>query len=412
LPGIGCNSLTQGYSILSTSGKSNMPSNNNKIWIISEGRFSDIDLRRIAEDNVTGPCKEYNISDIGRYLLNPNSIEIKKKLIGGEIHYKQGVLKKIRKAFHKILPGSSKRREKNPMVSPDVIVSRYKLQIPPMKDSHLESHLNQIYDQLRPYDSVAKKLIQLDPRHIFQIVGICEDVGGNYSYLKLQGSIEEKIKYLGNFISKKVGVILNKAYIADGLFELRGYDFLSYDPAKTFKLITYNSEDDPKACVLTDQNRIDFYLNDIHFLKHMHLLEQSLKSNPSLSKVFNLCIEGQATPIKLFFNRKLEIDYSRAALPEIYQDVFKALNLELNQKNLIKPILNYLQIGISLSYILLSDCREDRMFTDISVLHDLRALEPLRKNLPHVYSAVVKRTVISEAGRFYLLDSINGYSNA
>jgi hypothetical protein len=252
----------------------------------------------------------------------------------------------------------------------------------------------------------------LDPHRIFQIVGICEDVGGNYSYLKLQGSIEEKIKYLGNFISEKVGVILNKAYIADGLFELRGYDFLSYDPAKTFKLITYNSEGDPKACVLTDQNKIDFYLDDIHLLKHMHLLEQSLKSNPSLSKAYILCTEGQATPIKLFFNRKLEIDYSKAALPEIYQDVFKALNLELNQKNLIKPILNYLQIGISLSYILLSDRLEDRMFTDISVLHDLRALEPLRKNLPHVYSAVVKRAMISEAGRFYLLDSINGYSNA
>ena len=144
----------------------------------------------------------------------------------------------------------------------------------------------------------------------------------------------------------------------------------------------------------------------------MHLLEQSLNSNPSLSHAFNLCSEGQATPIKLFFNQKLEIDYSKAALPGIYQDVFKTLNVELNKKNLVKPILNYLQIGISLSYIMLSDCHRDRMHTDISVLHDLRALEPLRKNLPHVYSAVVKRAVISEAGRFYLLDSINGYSNA
>jgi hypothetical protein len=52
------------------------------------------------------------------------------------------------------------------------------------------------------------------------------------------------------------------------------------------------------------------------------------------------------------------------------------------------------------------------MHTDISVLHDLRALEPLRKNLPHVYSAVVKQATVSEAGRFYLLDSINGYNNA
>ncbi len=389
-----------------------MSRNNSKVWIISQGRFSDIDLDRMVEGDVTGPCKEYKISDIGRYLLNPNSIEIKKKLIGGEIHYKQGPIKQIRKAFYKILPGASKRLKKNPMLSPEVIVSRYKLQIPPMKDSDLESHLNQIVEQLRPYDSVANKLVQLDPSKIFQIAGICEDVGGNYSYLKLQGSIEEKIKYLGDFISKGVAVILNKAYIADGLFELRGYDFLSYDPAKTFKLITYNSGGDQKACVLTENNKIDFYLKDCHLLKHMHLFEQSLKSNPSLSRVFNLCREGLATPIKLFFNKKLEIDYSKAALPEIYQDVFKTLNLELNKKNLVQPILNHLQIGISLSYILLSDCQQDRMHTDISVLHDLRALEPLRKNLPHVYSAVVKRAMISEAGRFYLLDSINGYSHA
>ena len=215
--------------------------NNSRIWIISKGRSSDIDLARMVEGNATGPCKEYEISDIGRYLLNPNSIEIKKKLIGGEIHYKQGPLKRIRKAFHKILPGSAKRLKKNPAFAPEVIISRYKLQIPPLKDSHLESHLNKIIDQLRPYDSFAKKLVQLDPRKILQIVGICEDVGGNYSYLKLQGSIEEKIKYLGNFISKDVGVILNKAYIADGLFELRGYDFLSYDSAKIYKLITYKT---------------------------------------------------------------------------------------------------------------------------------------------------------------------------
>ena len=389
-----------------------MSYNNSKVWIISEGRCSEIALNRMVESDVSGPFKEYQISDIGRYLLNPKSIEIKKKLVGGEIHYKQGLIKKIHKAFHKFLPGASKRHKKNPGLSPEVLVSRFKLQIPPLKDSHLEAHLNQIVDQLGAYDVVSQKLVQLEPRKIFQIVGICEDVGGNYSYLKLQGSIEEKIKYLGNFISKDVGVILNKAYMADGLFELRGYDFFSYDPSKKYTLITYKSGGDQKACVLTENKQIDFYLKDYQLLHYMHLLEQSLKSNPSLSRAFNLCSEGQATPIKLFFNKKLEIDYSKAALPGIYRDVFKTLNVELNKKNLIKPILNYLQIGVSLSYILLSDCHRDRMHTDISVLHDLRALEPLRKNLPHVYSAVVKQAVISEAGRFYLLDSINGYSNA
>ena len=150
-----------------------MSFNYNNIWIISEGRISDLDLDRVVEDDAVGPCKEYEISDIGRYLLNPNTIEIKKKLIGCEIHYKLGPLKKLRKALSEILPGSTQRLKKNPLFSPEVIVSRYKLQIPPLKDSHLESHLNQIVDQLRGYDSITKKLIELDPRKLLQIVGIC-----------------------------------------------------------------------------------------------------------------------------------------------------------------------------------------------------------------------------------------------
>ena len=387
-------------------------SDQNKIWIISEGRLLDFDLQRRVEGNVSGPCREYRISDIGRYLLNPSSIEVKKKLIGGEIHYKQGGVKKILKRLGKFVPVSANRHPNKPPASPEVIVSRYKLQIPPMTDPHLESHLNLIYEQLRPFDPITRRLAQLDPCAIFQMVGICEDVGGNYSYLKLQGSVEEKIKYLGNNIAKNVGVILNRAHIDDGLFELRGYNFSSYDAAKSFRLISYERGGEQMACVLSGQGQVDFYLQDYHLLKQMHLLEQSLKCNPSLKKAFKLCIAGQAMPIKLFFNKKLEIDYSKAALPEFYRNVFKTLDVELNQKNLIKPILNYLQIGISLSYILLSDCQEDKMFTDISVLHDLRALEPLRRNLPQVYSAVLKRALVSEAGRYYLLDAINGYSNA
>ena len=208
--------------------KDSVSHESNKIWIISEGRSLDVDLKGVTEGNAAGPFKEYEISDIGRYLLNPHAIEVKKRLIGGEIHYKQGALRKIGKFFHKIFPNSSKRQEKGPLISPEMIVSRYKLRIPAMKDPDLEAHLNQFYGLLRSYDSVPKKLAALDPHKIFEIVGICEDIGGNYSYLKLKGSSEEKIKYLDSSFSKDVGVILNRAYIADGLFELRGYDFGSY----------------------------------------------------------------------------------------------------------------------------------------------------------------------------------------
>ena len=382
-----------------------------KIWIISEGRSSDLNLKGVTGGNVTGPYKEYKISDIGRYLLNPHAIEVKKRLIGGEVHYKQGALRKIGNFFRKILPNTSKRQKKGPLQSPELIVSRYKLRIPPMKDPDLEAHLNQFYGLLRSYDSVPKKLALLDPHKIYELVGICEDIGGNYSYLKLKGSIEEKIKYLESSFSKDVSVILNRAYIADGLFELRGYDFGSYKPERSYRLISYTNDGDSKACVLTDHNIIDFKLSDNNLIKHMHLLEQSLRANPSISEAFSRCVKGQATPIKLFFNKKLEIDYAKNALPAIYQDVFKTLDVGLNQRNLIKPVLNYLQVGVSLNYILPEEGLEDRMYTHISVLHDFRALEPLRKNLPQVYSELLKQAFITETGRYYLLDSINGYSN-
>ena len=281
-----------------------------------------------------------------------------------------------------------------------------------MKDPDLNAHLKTIYDQLKFYDSFSRKLELLDPDTIFQIVGICEDIGGNYSYLKLQGSIEEKIKYLGNSIAKDVGVILNKAYVADGLYELRGYDFQSYNSVNFHRLFLYNNGSERKACVLTKQNQVEFYITDNHMLKHMFLLEQSLKANPSLCKAFELCAGGEANPVKLFFNKKMEIDYAKSPLPAIYEDVFRTHNPGSNQRNLIKPILNYLQIGISLNYVLATDDKDHRMFTHISVLHDLRALEPLRKNLPDVYAAVAKQGFITDSGRYYLLDSINGYDNA
>jgi hypothetical protein len=397
---------------LGTARNLNLPHNNNKIWVISASRFSDLDLSVVLDEKVDGPYKEYKISDIGHYLLNPHSIEVKKKLIGGEIHYKQGILKKIRKSIYNILPTFLKKRKPNSSLLPEVILSRYKLRRPSMKDPGLDRHLKKIYSQLKTYDSFSRKLELLDPHNIFQIVGICEDIGGNYSYLKLQGTIEEKIRYLSNSIAKDVGVILNKAYVADGLYELRGYDFRSFNAANSYRLFSYNNGQENKVCVLTNQNQIEYYLSDPHLLKHMLLLEQSLKANPSLCKAFELCAGGDASPIKLFFNKKLEIDYAKSPLPAIYQDVLKTYNPKSNHGNLIKPILNYLQIGISLNYMLAADDRDDRMYTHISVLHDLRALEPLRKNLPDIYAAVARQGFITDSGRYYLLDSINGYDNA
>lgn len=389
----------------------NLTCNNKRIWIVSEYTASDTDLSAVVEEKVDELIKAYKISALGRYLLNPNSIEVKKKLIGGEIHHRQSKLNRIRRSIHRRLPAAFKRRKKNLPFTPEVVVSRYKLRLPVMQDPEFSEHLNHIYDQLKSYDSVTKRLANLDPHNIIQIVGICEDVGGNYSYLKLQGSIEEKIKYLAKHITKDVGVILSKAYVDDGLYELRGYDFKSFNPSVFYRLFVYKSGGMQRACLLTDQNKVEFYIANTHLLKHMLLLEQSLRANPGLSEAFELCTSGQANPIKLFFNQKLEIDYSKSPLPTIYQDALKAHKVKPNHRNLIKPILNYLQIGISLNYLLATEGNIDRMYTHISVLHDLRALEPLRKNLPRVYDSVAKRGFATEAGSYYILDSINGYNN-
>jgi len=191
--------------VSSTEEKSENYFNFNKIWAISNARYSEIGPDGESDVNPTGPIKEYRLSDIGRYLLNPNTIEVNKKLIGCEAHLKPGGLKKISSALRlkkissalrRLLPGFVKRRGNGHWGAPEVMVSRFKLRIPPLKDSGLQKHIARICDQLRVHDSLGRRLAQLDPRRVFQMVGICEDVGGNYSYLKLQGSIEEKIKYI------------------------------------------------------------------------------------------------------------------------------------------------------------------------------------------------------------------------
>jgi hypothetical protein len=70
-----------------------------------------------------------------------------------------------------------------------------------------------------------------------------------------------------------------------------------------------------------------------------------------------------------------------------------------------------MQIGISFNYMLQSAGTENKMMTLISVLHDLRALDVLRKNLPRVYEEIRKYVSESEAGKFYLLDSIEGFNH-
>jgi hypothetical protein len=387
---------------------------NTDIWIISGGRDSQIDLSAIegAEKNEQGTAvKEYRISDIGYYLLNPQPIEVKKRLIGCEIHYQQRLTTKIIEKVKRLFPRRLRHLWIGHMIPPEILISHCKIEMPALKDKALENHLISIYESLRLYDSVSKRLPELDPHHIAHVIGICKDIGGSLTYLKLQGSSDDKLKYMQNYISKDVGVLLRKAYIGDGLFEMRGFDFTAYDSNHAHRLIVYQKNGKPKCCVLNSINTVEYSLDDIHLLKFLLLLQQALTDDVKLKNAFGFCIRGKAKPVKLFFNRQLEVDYSKSLFPPIYRDILKDKKTNSNQQNLIRPALNYLQIGISFNYIPQPDSAANNMITLISVLHDLRALELLRKNLPQVYHEIEKRVGVSEAGRFYFLDSIEGCTN-
>jgi hypothetical protein len=44
-------------------------------------------------------------------------------------------------------------------------------------------------------------------------------------------------------------------------------------------------------------------------------------------------------------------------------------------------------------------------------MHDFNAIEPIKSQLPELYSKISRKTSVSDAGKLYLLDSIREYQN-
>jgi hypothetical protein len=392
-----------------------MTSNNHKmkchgdIWVISEGVNTVLDLSEICKGVGKWPVREHRISDLACYMLSPYQIAVEKKIIGCEIHYKQTVLNKLIKKIKLFLPKKINRVFKDRDIPPEVIISNSKTKIPRLKDRELEKHINYIYKLIRPYDLLIKKLSMLDPGKISDIKGICEEIGPNRLLLELKGCVEDKINYLKNNVLNNVPVILPRAYSFNGLFEMNGFNFLSYNPIKFCRLIIFQLNGEPKSCVIDSDNKVKYWINDLSLINYMHLLEQSIKIDPLFNESLNLCRKGNAKPLLIFFNKKLEMDYSIGKIPRVYKKVFEALNIGYKERNVIINSLNNLQLGISFKFMLRSATGEDKLLANLSVMHDLNALEPIKEHLPQLYSAINKRTPLSEAGKFYLLDSIRGY---
>lgn len=373
-----------------------------RVWVVSESGPVRVDPESFDPEADRGLVKECRISEIGRYLVHPGPVEIRKRLIGCEIHpARRAPARWLRRVQRGLRRGAPRKHS-------DVLLSGLRLKVPAMSDPDLEFHLRRLADELRGYDPFVKKIARLKSDQTAHLIGICEDIGGGYSYLKLQGSLDEKIRYLTANVGREVRVTLHRAHLSEGLFDLRGFPPAAYNPANAFRLLSYTRGGDPAACVLNALGNVDFRLADPRALRYLSLLQHTLAANPDLQRAFAGCFFGSTRAVRLFFNRELEVDYAKIGLPAVYRSLFRPADLGDSGGNLLKPVLNFMQTAVSLSYLPATETGEEKLLTQISILHDLRALDPLRKRLPNVYAEMSRRAFSSEAGRYYLLDSITG----
>ncbi len=384
-----------------------------EVRVISNGRFTDKEMTQIAGGDETKSAVAYEISDLARYLLSPGPIEVSKCLMGCEVHYRAPGLSDLKRRILKKLPSRTRSSQKHVSRIKEVLISPPCQPLPELDDVSLKAHFSRIKGMLSPYNPVAKRLAALDVNKVEDILGICEDLKKERTLLKLEGSIQDKINYVAKYLNQDVRITLGSAYIAQDLFEMRGFDFTTHDHEKSHQLVRFVKGGRVKACVLDENDDVQFWVEDVKLIRYLQLLEQSIRRNPELREAVLKCANGEARPFRLFFNREIEIDYSASSPPELYREMFESCHLGAEQQDMVVSSLSHQQIGISFSYIPQTPSgATPRLYTCLSVMHNVRALEPIRKDFPQLYSEIAKRAALCETGRFYLLDSAGGYQNA
>lgn len=376
-------------------------------WIITEGKTASLDLSNICEQPVSKTVMEYRISEIAKYMLSPNPITVEEKIIGCRIKYRKsrrgGVLGSLKALF------SLRHTASDQDHLTEEILSLSKIGMPSFKDEDLNRHFIKINELLRMFDPVQKKITGLDRDRIEDVMAVCEDIGGNRYQLNLKGSINEKLQYISNSVAKRVNVVFNKSYLSKGLFEMRGYRFELFNPDNHYKLVRFMQNSQPRYCVLNMNYQFEFWVGDSELVSFMHILEQSIRTDPKLKEAITQCMKQEANPLKLFFSNKLEQSYTENYLPMTYRKVLTTFGMNQVEKAAIANMLNNHQNIVSFNYVPRSDSGKKKMCINISVLHDIRALDPIKSRMPELYSEINKQAPSSDAGKLYLLDSMRGY---
>ncbi len=378
-----------------------------KIWVIKDRESSDNTLKSMNDKNISGPFKEYSLSELGWYLLNPNPIIIKDRLIGCNITLKKSKQRKIKDKIKDFFFKKSEDSTTSTDLTREFISSSH-VKSYTFRDPNLENHFKNIYTALKPYDSLLRMLYQLDISRVHEITGVCEDLVGNRYQLDLQGTVNDKLNYMTTNLLTDVNITMKRSYLSKGLFELRGFNFNSYNPSKEHRIIRFYKSGKACFCVLGKDKESRFIVSEAKLVHCMQLFQQSLETNSKLYEAVELCLKNEAKPFKLFFTKQLEFAYTNTHLPKIFHSNSSVSNLPPEKKTFIADTLNNQQQVISFNYVPQSEGGIEKMHTNISVMHAVKALEPIKKQIPDLFSEISRQAPVSDSGKYYLLDSMRG----
>jgi len=377
-------------------------------WIITAGAYINVDLAAIGINAKPKRVMAYHLSDMGCYLISPGSIEVNNRLMGCECAYKPSLWKRIRRRVARLNPLKSKGIINSVPDYRRLFLARHFIRIPSLRDRQLAQHVDRLRGMLPPLDPVVQEIAALDVNRLEDIRGVCEDEGGHRTYINLSGDLETKRHYIIDNLLGCVPITLQQARIADGLYDMRGLRPNGYRAQRQHRLLRFHVNGRFFACLLNDADKVAFWLDDVKDLHHLLLLQHAIDTNLVLQSSIESCLRGDARALRLMLNQEMGIDYSCNRTPQVYQELFHAMRLDAaKQKGVIRS-LNGHQIGVSFSFVPLEGFGDPRPITSISVMHDVKALEPLRQDVPQLYAEISRKATRSEAGKYYLLESIKG----
>jgi hypothetical protein len=377
-------------------------------WIITAGVPIDIDLAAIGINAKPKRVMAYMLSDIGRYLISPGSVDVENRLMGCVCDFKPTGWKRIRRGLARLNPLKSEQGVRPDPDARQVFLARYFLRIPSLQNRKLARHIGRLRDMLQPLDPVVQEIAAMNIDHLEDIRGVCEDEGGHRTYLKIDGDLEAKRRYVIDNVFRYVKITLPHVRIGEGLYEMRGLTPDGYRTGRRHRLLRFHVNGRFFACLMTPEDNVAFWLDDIRHLHHLILLQQALETNADLKSSFEDCLKGKARALRLMLTPEMEIDYARNRTPPVYQALFDTLHLDaVKQQDVIRSLKTH-QMGVSFTYVSLEEFGDPRPTTSISVLHDMKALEKVRQDVPPLYAEIRCKATRTEAGKYYLLESIKG----